>query len=333
MKFQQQLSVAIASVAIALMQPMKAVALNAREISTIARDITVKVIQAQTGNNGSGVIIERKDDVYSVLTNYHVAGEDGVYRVQTPDGTKHPVADKQELPGLDLMILTFESEEKYAIADLGNSDEVVPLQTIFVAGFPAIQNDLDLVSGQVRSIREDVLINPEENEGYALVYSNQTLPGSSGGAVVDEDGRLVAINGETERDPITGRDLSRGIPINIYLSAMEELRQENEIAETEKQRIAEEKRIAAEEARQKAAIEEEKRLAEEEAAKEERERQAEARERQAEANNDKVAILPPNNFPTKYLLASDLEGHKDIVHSVVLSSDRRRVVTGSWETI
>lgn len=122
--------------------------------------------------------------------------------------------------------------------------EVVPLQTIFVAGFPAIQNDLDLNSGQIRSIREDVLINPEQAEGYALVYSNQTLPGTSGGAVIDENGLLVAINGETERDPTTGRDISRGIPINIFLSAMEELVLGNEIAAAEAEenrRILEEK--------------------------------------------------------------------------------------------
>ena len=156
MNFYQRVSIAIASTVVILSQPIKALALSARDISAIARDITVKVIQAQTGNNGSGVIIERQDGKYSVLTNYHVAGEDGVYRVQTPDGTKHQVDSKQELPGLDLMILTFDSTDEYSIADLGNSDDVVPLQTIFVAGFPAIQNDLDLVSGQVRSIREDI---------------------------------------------------------------------------------------------------------------------------------------------------------------------------------
>lgn len=93
-------------------QTIRVNALNAREISTIARDITVKVIQAQTGNNGSGVIIERQDGRYLVLTNYHVAGDEGTYRVQTPDGIKHPVESKQEFPGLDLMILTFDSADE-----------------------------------------------------------------------------------------------------------------------------------------------------------------------------------------------------------------------------
>jgi S1-C subfamily serine protease len=324
MNFQQQFTLAIASSAIVLMQPLQALALSAKDISTIARDITVKVIQARTGNNGSGVIIERQEGKYSVLTNYHVAGENGVYRVQTPDGTKHQVTSKQELPGLDLMILTFDSGDEYRIAEMGNSEEVVPLQTIFVAGFPAIQNELDLVSGQIRSIREDILINPEEDEGYALVYSNQTLPGSSGGAVVDEEGMLVAINGETERDPTTGRDISRGIPINIYLSAVEQLTQKTEIAAAEQQRIAEEKRLAAEAARARAAE------AEAQKATQDPEIPVEETETSAE-NDDSVAILPPDSFPTQYLLASNLEGHQDIVNSVVISSDNQRVITGSWD--
>jgi Trypsin-like peptidase domain/WD domain, G-beta repeat len=324
MNFQQQVLAVVVGVGIALSLPAKVFALDAREISGIARDITVKVIQAKTGNNGSGVIIERQNNIYSLVTNYHVAGEEGVYRVQTPDGIKHPVKTKQELPGLDLMVLTFESPEEYAIAELGNSDEVVPLQTIFVAGFPAIQNDLDLVSGQVRSIRQDIMINPEEAQGYALVYSNQTLPGSSGGAVVDENGLLVGINGESEIDPTTGRDISRGIPINIYLAAIAELSQKTEIAVAEQERIAEEKRQAAEAVRQKTAEAEEKRLAEEAI--------AEAEAEPAETDEGDLAYnTPPDQFPTQYLLGIDVEAHQDQVSAVVLSADQTKVITAGWD--
>jgi WD40 repeat protein len=317
MNFQQQVLAVVVGVGIALSSPAKVFALDAREISGIARDITVKVIQAQTGNNGSGVIIERQNNIYSLVTNYHVAGEEGVYRIQTPDGIKHPVKTKQELPGLDLMVLTFESSEEYAIAELGNSDEVVPLQTIFVAGFPAIQNDLDLVSGQIRSIRQDIMINPEEAQGYALVYSNQTLPGSSGGAVVDENGLLVGINGESEIDPTTGRDISRGIPINIYLAAIAELSQKTEVAVAEQERIAEEKRLA------------EEAIAEAEAASK---AEVEAEAEPAETDEGDLAYnTPPDQFPTQYLLGIDVEAHQDQVSAVVLSADQTKVITAGWD--
>ncbi|MFM2314777.1 MAG: hypothetical protein RLZZ04_4053 [Cyanobacteriota bacterium] len=334
MNFRQQVLAVVVGTSFVLLEPTKILALDAKEISTIAQEITVKVIQAQSGNTGSGVIIGRNDNSYSLITNYHVAGEGGVYRVQTPDGIEHSVKTKQELPGLDLMILTFESPKEYTIAELGNSDEVVPLQTVFVAGFPAMQDDLDLVSGQVRSIRKDIMINPEEAEGYALLYSNQTLPGSSGGAVVDENGLLVAINGESEVDPTTGRDISRGIPINIYLSAIAKLTQEAELAEAEKERIAAEKRLAAEAIRQKAAEQEEKRLAAEAIAAEKaaqlEQQKAEARE--SKTGEGEVAYnMPQDQLPTKYLLTTDLEAHQDLVSSVVLSADQTKVITGSWD--
>lgn len=334
MNFQQQVLAIVVSTSFVLLEPTKVLALDAREISTIAQEISVKVIQAHSGNNGSGVIIGRNDNSYSVITNYHVAGEGGVYRVQTSDGIQHSVKTKQELPGLDLIILTFRSPKEYTIADLGNSDEVVPLQTVFVAGFPAMQNNLDLVSGQVRSIRKDILINPEEAQGYALVYSNQTLPGSSGGAVVDENGLLVAINGESEVDPTTGRDISRGIPINIYLSAIAKLTQEAELAEAEKERIAEEKRLAAEAIRQKAAEQEEKRLAAEAIAEEKAAEleQQKAEARQAKTGEGDVAYnMSQDQLPTKYLLTTDLAAHQDQVSSVVLTADQTKVATGSWD--
>ena len=226
-----------------IIQPIRVNALNARDISNIARDITVKVIQVETGNNGSGVIIERQENTYSVLTSYHIAEEDGAYQIQTFDDIKHQVEYKQIFSGLDLMILTFNSSEEYTIADLGNSDDVVPLQTVFVASYPTVQSVLDLTSGKIRSIREDILINPEKNEGYAFVYSNNTLLGSSGGAVIDEKGYLIAINGAAERDITTGRNISLGIPINLFLSALD-AKQQDQLEEAERRDALEEKLLA-----------------------------------------------------------------------------------------
>ena len=192
--------------------------LNRREISELARSITVKIVDRDTSSNGSGVIFNYKDGVYSVLTNQHVAGSNSNYEIHTPDGIKHQVSFKEEIPGLDLMVVQFRSENYYEIAELGDSEEIAELELIYVAGFPAIQADLDIVDGKIRSIRQDVLANPQKKRGYALVYTNETLPGSSGGAILDEQGYLVGINGEAERDITSGRDISRGIPINLFIS-------------------------------------------------------------------------------------------------------------------
>ena len=192
--------------------------LNRREISELAKSITVKIVDRDTLSNGSGVIFNHKNGVYSVLTNQHVAGSNSNYEIYTPDGQKHQISFKEEIPGLDLMIVQFKSDDFYEIAELGDSEEVAELQLIYVAGFPAIQADLDIVDGKIRSIRQDVLKDPQKKQGYALVYTNETLPGSSGGAILNEQGYLVGINGEAERDLTSGRDISRGIPINLFIS-------------------------------------------------------------------------------------------------------------------
>lgn len=223
MNFYQKLLTTIAislSVTGITIQPTKVLSqsLDRREISELAKSITVKIVDRDTSSNGSGVIFNYKNGVYFVLTNQHVAGSNSSYEIYTPDGQAHQVSFKEEIPGLDLMVVQFRSDNFYEIAELGDSEEIAELQLVYVAGFPAIQADLDIVDGKIRSIRQDVLQNPQKKQGYALVYTNETLPGSSGGAILNEQGYLVGINGEAERDITSGRDISRGIPINLFIS-------------------------------------------------------------------------------------------------------------------
>ncbi|MDJ0680089.1 MAG: trypsin-like peptidase domain-containing protein [Xenococcaceae cyanobacterium MO_167.B52] len=202
---------------IAIAQPQLAIAQNISKINNIAENITVKI----TGyGNGSGVIFEKAGNVYSVVTNKHVVPIDANYEILTHDGTKHQVTSRIEIPNLDLAIVKFQSSKNYRLAKIKNSDSINPLQTIYVAGFPEQQTHVDIISGEIRSIAE----GNQSQKGYGLIYTNQTLPGSSGGAVLDEKGNLIAINGLTKRDRKTGRDISRGIPINLFLAAKDSLK-------------------------------------------------------------------------------------------------------------
>ena len=217
--FSYKFPIAIVTTMALLRSPV-VIAQDIAEVNNIARNISVKI----TGyGNGSGFIFDRQENTYFVLTNQHVVSEDSEYEIQTYDGTKHQVTNKQEIPDLDLAIIQFESTEEYEIPELGDSDELVEQQSVSVAGFPGEQTTIDIVPGNIRSIRQDIIQNPQEKKGYALIYTNPTLSGSSGGAVFDEEGRVIAINGESDRDPKNGRDISRGIPINLFLAAEEKL--------------------------------------------------------------------------------------------------------------
>ena len=312
-------------------------ALDQKEIRNVAKSITVRIVNPHTATNGSGVIFSRKGDVYSVLTNQHVMQDQEDYEIFTPDGQKHAITSQEEISGLDLTVVQFQSSNNYKTAELGDSEEIAPLQLVYVAGYPAIQADLDIVDGKIRSIRQDVLKNPQEKLGYALVYTNQTLPGSSGGAVLNEQGYLVGINGEAERDLTSGRDISRGIPINLFISLSinylpEDQFEEEKIPESDREDQAEdipEVEIAEEEDddeddREEEDDDEDDREEEEEDDEDDEQEDYESDE---DDDEDEIAYLPTVSGNSNYSLAYNIAQHRSEIRSVAITPNGRTIVT------
>ncbi|MFN6471542.1 MAG: tetratricopeptide repeat protein [Nostoc sp. SerVER01] len=220
MNFARNLSAVLIGAAVVLVKPQVAFSLTPVEVNNIAQAVTVRI---DGDGVGSGVIFERKGETYFVLTNRHVVSRDGRYEIHTQDGGSHPVYYSKELPGLDLAVLQFKSKKNYPIANLGNSDQVREGMTVYVVGWadrlPGIdERSYQFTNGSVRSRLK------KPDEGYALVYNNEAVPGMSGGPVLDENGRLVGINGRaTPPEEKTGTVLRLGIPINTFLAARNNL--------------------------------------------------------------------------------------------------------------
>lgn len=190
--------------------------------SYIAKTITVRIDGA---NTGSGVIIEHQADRYIVLSNWHVVSIGGKLispkslTIQTVDGQKHPISAKKiaRVGKLDLAILEFQSKHRYQTASIGNSDRLSEGESLYVSGWadPSPQfstRTYQLLIGNL-SGRID-----RPQDGYALVYTVNALPGMSGGPVLDNRGNLVGINGRATVDLRTGTVNSvLGIDINRYL--------------------------------------------------------------------------------------------------------------------
>ncbi|MEO0377532.1 MAG: trypsin-like peptidase domain-containing protein, partial [Cyanobacteria bacterium P01_A01_bin.17] len=204
----------------------QAMALSPAEINAIARGTTVRV-EGKTA--GSGVIIKRTGKIYTALTVAHLFASQKNITVVTSSGQSHTVSPSavRLLPGLDLAIFQFASSQDYPVAKLGNSDQIAG--EIYVAGYPLPTAALNksfynLTNGTVTAKALRSLEN-----GYALLYSNTTLPGMNGGPVLDDEGRLVAIHGLTDTpEPIqkqsinpqiyTHTGFNLGIPINAFSS-------------------------------------------------------------------------------------------------------------------
>jgi tetratricopeptide (TPR) repeat protein len=223
MKFSHPLPTAIFGAAmvsstIVAMQFATPVALAA-DVREVAREITVRI--DGPGAGGSGFIVKREDDLYTVVTNWHVVDREGEYIVKTEDGREHRVRYRniQQLPGADLAVMYFTSTERYRVAELGDSDDVRETDAVYVSGWrnpwsSHITEPLySLIQGQITGRQRP------NDDGYALIYNaDGNYIGMSGGPLLTEKGKVIGVNGLLdEPDSLRGqRVASLAIPINTF---------------------------------------------------------------------------------------------------------------------
>jgi S1-C subfamily serine protease len=229
-------------------------------VEEISRKVTVRIITGSA--SGSGVIIERKGQSYTVLTCNHVFdnAQGGDYNLLTPDGRTHSV-ERLSTPALeevDLALVQFSSEAVYQVVELGDRERLSLGQDIYVAGFPnyrfkssqEVENTLNwgLRAFQFASGRLSMILSERSLPmGYKLGHTANIDNGMSGGPILDKKGRLIGINGRGKYPIIQGNDafifedgstpsreeirrmesLSWAVPIRSFSTRIQEYRNDN----------------------------------------------------------------------------------------------------------
>jgi tetratricopeptide (TPR) repeat protein len=213
------------SMSIPLVQVVS-IAATTPEIANTAKAVTVKI--SEPGGQGSGVILQRQGDIYTVLTAAHVVkNKSAAFTIATSDGKQHQIISnsiRAAATDIDLAVVKFRTTANYPTAKLGNCNLITEGMDLYVAGYPlateAINKSVFVFrTGTVSANSTQVL-----EKGYSLIYSNDTLPGMSGGAVLNQRGEVVAIHGRGDRERNPNGELGRktgfnlGIPINRFAS-------------------------------------------------------------------------------------------------------------------
>jgi tetratricopeptide (TPR) repeat protein len=202
--------------------------LSATEVAKIAKEVTVKI--ESDDSQGSGAIVQQQAGQYVVLTAAHVVRSSQVkYALVTADNRRYQLspAEIQILPGVDLAVVKFASERRYPVTKLGDANNSTEGTTSYVSGFPSGTQAIDLSIFSFTDGKITANSSKPLKDGYSIIYSNNTLPGMSGGGVFNDRGELIAIHGKGDVDTKiqiseinpnvrvkTGFNL--GIPINTF---------------------------------------------------------------------------------------------------------------------
>ncbi|MEM8780121.1 MAG: trypsin-like peptidase domain-containing protein, partial [Cyanobacteria bacterium P01_G01_bin.49] len=220
-----------------------------RQVNQIAAKITVR-IDTPTDFDGSGVIIGRNQQTYYVLTARHVV--EGLTKTQiiTPDGKSHVVNKEgiKTFEGVDIGVVEFTSDETYQVATLGDypvgnfkTDRAeagfyIQSPLVFLSGFPMVKSgnpSRRFTSGIAVPEYENLAATKDQyslSTGMELVYNALSLPGMSGGAVLDQQGRVIGINAGAEHEEVRQKEGSEevlylgnslGVPIKTFLGQIQ----------------------------------------------------------------------------------------------------------------
>ncbi len=164
---------------------------NSEEIKQKAEAITVKIESNNTA--GSGVIIGKEGNTYTVITNAHVINSKFPNKIITIDGKNHAskiIKEGNSLEGNDLAVLTFTSSDNYQVATLAINPEVNENKRIYAVGFPEETNEFYFTQGTIKLQAPKPFLG-----GYQIGYDIDVKPGMSGGALLNEKGELIGVNG------------------------------------------------------------------------------------------------------------------------------------------
>ena len=199
-----------------------------KKVDDIAQQVTVRIDYQENGNavNGSGTIVGKEGNTYSVLTACHVVSRAcesenlmNNWVITMPDGEKITVKSGKDAvtilnPAIDVAVIRFTSNKNYAVATIGNYT-TRGKQWLFMTGFPGKDQSKQrlLTAGTVQA-KEEAAFNTKDQysmrNGQELVYTNQSSRGMSGGGVFDIEGKLVGVNTGSEDTIIASEKNKKG---------------------------------------------------------------------------------------------------------------------------
>ncbi len=190
-------------------------------VAKIAHSVTVKIDNA-SGTSGSGVIINRQGNTYTVLTANHVVNStSSEFTIHTNKGNDYAVTQVIRLQqcesDCDVAFVQFFSRDAYPVASFGNLNHVLVGTDIYVFGYP------QAISTEKPEFEKGMIISHPSQE--LLRYNAPNLSGMIGAPVFNTNGQVIGIHlaREVDQEIGTGIKIPGSIDMLITLLNQTEL--------------------------------------------------------------------------------------------------------------
>lgn len=156
--------------------------------------VTITVQAGQSGDIGSGVIVDKDGHI---LTNNHVveaAAQTGKITVTFNDGSTATATIVGTSPANDLAVIKVDGSKDLQPATFAKSGSLSVGQAVVAAGAPLGLSE-SITSGIVSNQTRPVRSGSDNDAVYMAVQTDAAInPGNSGGPLVDLNGSVVGIN-------------------------------------------------------------------------------------------------------------------------------------------
>lgn len=170
--------------------------------------------------SGSGVVY---DDQGHIVTNNHVVAAGASYKIVLADGRVYPAELVGTDPTTDLAVLSISAEGLDAIA-LGSSDELTVGDPAVAIGSPlGLDGGPSLTVGVISAFGREVQTDPSTALFGMLQTDAPITQGSSGGALVDANGRLIGITTAVGVSEVGIEGIGFATPVEVVTRVVDEI--------------------------------------------------------------------------------------------------------------
>jgi Do/DeqQ family serine protease len=171
---------------------------------------------------GSGIIVRQKDGKYYAITNNHVVDNTTEIRVATKDGKEYPAELVGKDERKDLAMVSFQTNDVYPLAVLGDSDSVRVGDWAIAMGNPlGEQYSFSVTMGIISALGRTG--GPGGNINDFIQTDAPINQGNSGGPLVNIRGEIIGINTWIATGGTGGNvGLGFAIPINNTKRSIDE---------------------------------------------------------------------------------------------------------------